>query len=231
MIGIAGNPLALMGSARGPRLVGTTFAGQYAGINQAQSLAISVPTEAEPGDLLLMLACASVSGSISGATNIALPAGWTNIQNTASGSSNAPSLRFMRRTMVEGDSSWNITTSSSIVLGMQIQAWRGASSTLGNRQSTQSTADTANGIASTTNGSAMGVFAFLLNTGSGVVAVNSFPSNLEFAGTFDVFAAAFRQRHWAGWQKRLAGGATGNQEFSITNNSFSVFMLQELLRT
>jgi hypothetical protein len=213
-----------------PQLVGVSFAGAYRGTNGSQSISISVPAEAEPGDLLLMLACASVQSATSGATNIGLTSGWTNIQNTGSSTNNEPSLRFMRRTMAGGDTTWNVATTNSIVLGMQIQAWRRVSGTLGNRQSTQTTGDTGSQIASTTNGSAMAAFAFFLNTGSAAVTVNSFPANLQFAGTLDVSAAAFRHRSWAGWQPRLTGGATGNQVFDVTNNAFTVFMLQEMLR-
>lgn len=232
MIGIAGNMMAGFGKrAAGPELVASARNLEIAGSNGARSVTITLPAEAAPGDKLLMMATCVNSGSLSSNTNIALPAGWTNIQNESGGVTDGPSSRFMQRTVQPGDTSWNVTASVGILLVVELQVWRNANATLGNRQLTRPLDSTsvAAQIGSTTLGSAMAVFGFFHRSANGAPTINSSPAESILAGS-QANAGVRTVRTWSGWERRLQGGATGTRTWSVTNNTFSVMMLQEILK-
>lgn len=231
MIGIAGNMMAGFGKRAGPQLVASARNLESAASNGARSVTITLPAAAVAGDKLLMMATCVNSGSSSSDTNIALPSGWTNIQNESGGTSNGPSSRFMQRTMQSGDTSWNVTAGAGILLVVELQVWRNANTTLGNRQFTRSlsSASVAAQISSTTLGSAMAVFGFFHRSANDAPTLNSSPAESTLVGS-QSNAGLRTVRTWSGWERRLQGGATGTRTWSLTNNDFSVMMLQEVLR-
>lgn len=231
MIGIAGNMMAGFGKRAGPQLVASARNLESAGSNGARTVSIALPVDAVPGDKLLMMATCVNSGSLSSNVNIALPSGWTNIQNESGGVNDGPSFRFMERTMQSGDTSWNVTAGAGILLVAELQVWRNANATLGNRQLTQpfSSASAADQIGSTTLGSAMAVFAFFHRSANGAPTIDSSPAESMLAGS-QSNAGVRTVRTWSGWERRLQGGATGTRTWSVTNNDFSVMMLQEVRR-
>lgn len=229
MIGIAGNMMAGFGKRAGPQLVASARNLESSESNGARSVTITLPSAAVPGDKLLLMATCVNSGSLSSNVNIALPSGWTNIQNDGGLVNNSPSFRFMQRTVQPGDTSWNITAGVGILLVVELQVWRGMSPTLGNRQSSQVSTGVAAGIGSTAPGSAMAMFAFFHRSANGAPTINSAPDKSIFVGT-QSNAGARTVRTWSGWERRLQGGATGTRTWDVADNSFSVMMLQEVLR-
>lgn len=228
---ILGFPTPVMSGGNLPILVDAVGNYEYNGTTGARSVTINLPVTAKPGDKLLLMATCVNSGSSSSDANIQTISGWSSLANSSGLTTDGASFRFMQRDVQVGDTSWNVTTLSGTFLVVEMQVWRNVSTTLGNRQATQSSSGStvANQIGSTTAGSSMAIFAFFHRNTSGAPTVTTIPPGVLLKNA-QAISQPRSARTWSGWERKLSGGATGTRTWAVTNNDFSVMMLQEMLR-
>lgn len=220
------NPFVFGGGS--PSFVGHDAEWQVSNTETSLSDTISAVTAgAEVGDTMLLFISATGFSDSQGI--VSSIAGWT-LEDSASGTGAAtPDYRLFSRVMQAGDTTWNYSCTAAYQLMGTLVAFRGASG-LGNRRVTQSTADTALEITSTTSGSSLAILCHFNSSGADSPDVTAFPgTSTEIHETSTVGTSTYFSTQWAGYETGLSGGGTGTRAFTVTNNTKSIFVLQEIL--
>jgi len=192
------------------------------------SATITPPTGTQVGDLLVLFIATGATNS-GGAPTISVAPSWDALLDSASGgATGATSYAAYSRVYQSGDSGgWTIEATDAYSMVGCIQTARNATA-IGNSRETTGTVNTASEIASTTAGSMLFVFAGGTAGNTDTPSFDTGPTETTFAEAKLASSSNYKARLWAGYEERIAGGATGTRTFTSTNVDYWDAFLVEI---